>query len=228
MAAVPTTVGQVPRVAHGGDPWSWPSTPRPLPARPWRSTRTVTPWPRRDRHSSKASPEPGWQEQDPEAWWQGTCEALRRLMSQVPAEDVVALGVTHQRETFACFDEADRPLRPAILWLDTRAVDQVRRLGSPEVHRLSGKPPSTTPSLYKLAWLADHEPEVLRRAVMVADVHAFLVRRLTGRLGDELGQRGPAGPRRPAHVHVRALAARPRRPRGGAAADARGPGTDRG
>jgi xylulokinase len=130
---------------------------------------------------SKASPRPGWQEQDPEAWWQGTCDALRQLSMEVPVGDVAALGITHQRETFACFDQDDRPLRPAILWLDTRATEQVRRLGSPDVHRVSGKPPSTTPSLYKLAWLADHEPAVLDRAVMVADVHAYLVRRLTGR-----------------------------------------------
>ena len=142
---------------------------------------------------TKASPGPGWQEQDPEAWWHGTCDALKRLMTEIPAGDVAALGITHQRETFACFDRDDLPLRPAILWLDTRAADQVRRLGSPEVHRLSGKPPSTTPSLYKLAWLADHEPEVLHRAVMVADVHAFLARRLTGRWVTSWASADPLG-----------------------------------
>jgi xylulokinase len=142
---------------------------------------------------AKASPTPGWQEQDPEAWWQGTCAALRRLMTQVPVEGVTALGITHQRETFACFDHEDRPLRPALLWLDTRAADQVRRLGSAEVHRLTGKPPSTTPSLYKLAWLGDHEPEILRRTVMVADVHAYLVRRFTGRWVTSWASADPLG-----------------------------------
>jgi xylulokinase len=141
----------------------------------------------------KASPAPGWQEQDPEAWWTATCDALRRLMTRVPPDEVAALGITHQRETFACFDEDDRALRPAILWLDARAVDQVKRLGSPEVHRLSGKPPSTTPSLYKLAWLADQEPEVLRRTAMVADVHAYLVRRLSGRWVTSWASADPLG-----------------------------------
>jgi xylulokinase len=142
---------------------------------------------------TKASPRPGWQEQDPEAWWLGTCDALRRLVSEIPAADVAALGITHQRETFACFDQDDQALRPAILWLDTRATDQVRRLGTPEVHRLSGKPPSTTPSLYKLAWLADHEPAALERTVMVADVHAYLVRRLTGRWVTSWASADPLG-----------------------------------
>ncbi len=141
----------------------------------------------------RTSPGPGWQEQDPEAWWIAANEALTQLMANVPAEDVVALGITHQRETFGCFDEDARPLRPAILWLDTRASDQVMRLGSAAIHRISGKPPSTTPSLYKLAWLADHEPEVLRRTAIVADVHAYLVRRLVGRWVTSWASADPLG-----------------------------------
>lgn len=130
---------------------------------------------------SKASPEPGWQEQDAPDWWTAARGALAELMAQVDAADVVALSVTHQRETFVCLDEHDVALRPAILWLDTRASSQVRRLGSKRMHEVSGKPPSTTPSLYKLAWLADNEPEVLEHTSMIADVHAYLVRKLTGR-----------------------------------------------
>jgi xylulokinase len=142
---------------------------------------------------TKASPVPGWQEQDPEAWWRGTCAALRRLTKQIPVGDVAAIGVTHQRETFACFDGKDLALRPAILWLDTRAAQQVQRYGSEDVHRISGKPPSTTPSLYKLAWLREHEPEVMARAVMVADVHGYLVRRLTGRWATSWASADPLG-----------------------------------
>ena len=141
----------------------------------------------------RVSPGPGWQEQEPEAWWIAASETLTQLMARVAADDIVALGITHQRETFGCFDEDDRPLRPAILWLDARASDQVKRLGSAEVHRISGKPPSTTPSLYKLAWLADHEPEILRRTAIVADVHAYLVRRLVGRWVTSWASADPLG-----------------------------------
>ncbi len=129
----------------------------------------------------RSSPQPGWQEQDAEAWWRATTTALRDLAASIDVANVRALCITHQRETFVCLDEAGEPLRPAILWLDTRAADQIRRLGTATVHERSGKPPSTTPSLYKIAWLAEHEPEVMRRTATVADVHAFLVERLTGR-----------------------------------------------
>ena len=64
--------------------------------------------------------------------------------------------------------------------MDVRATDEVAALGSEEIHRLTGKPPDTTPALYKLLWLREHEPETLERTRWVVDVHAFLVHRLTG------------------------------------------------
>jgi xylulokinase len=64
--------------------------------------------------------------------------------------------------------------------MDVRATREVERFGSDEVHRLTGKPADTTPALYKLLWLREHEPETIRRTRWVADVHVFLVNRLTG------------------------------------------------
>ena len=125
-------------------------------------------------------PRGGWHEQDPEDWWRSTAAALRQAAGSVNGSEIEAVGLTHQRETFACLGEDGSPLRPAILWLDSRAVKEVEEYGSEEIHRITGKPPDTTPALYKLLWLRDHEPEVLERTATVADVHGFLVRHLTG------------------------------------------------
>jgi xylulokinase len=125
-------------------------------------------------------PRPGWHEQDPEDWWRSTCVAVALAMRTVDASGVEAICVTHQRETFACLDEDGRPVRPAIVWMDVRATAQVEALGSDDVHRTTGKPADTTPALYKLLWLREHEPESLERTRWVVDVHAFLVHRLTG------------------------------------------------
>ena len=125
-------------------------------------------------------PQPGFHEQDAEDWWRSTMTAIREAVRQVDASAVEAIGLTHQRETFVCLDEHDEPLRPAILWMDARAGEQVSEYGSDEVHRISGKPPDTTPAFYKLLWLKQHEPDVFKRIRRVVDVHAFLVHRLTG------------------------------------------------
>jgi xylulokinase len=127
-----------------------------------------------------ALPRPGWHEQDPEDWWRSCVAAVRQALESVDGSEIEALCVTHQRETFACVDEQGRPVRPAIVWMDVRATDQVAALGSDEIHRLTGKPPDTTPAFYKLLWLREHEPEALERTRWVVDVHAFVVHRLTG------------------------------------------------
>jgi xylulokinase len=127
-------------------------------------------------------PRASWHEQDAEDWWTGTRDAVAEAVAALddPAR-VGALCLTHQRESFVCLDAGGRPLRPAILWLDGRAHEQIAELGSKSVHELSGKPPDTTPAIYKLAWLARHEPATLRDAAMVGDVHTYLTWRLTGR-----------------------------------------------
>jgi xylulokinase len=123
---------------------------------------------------------PGWHEQDAEDWWRSCAAAVVQALQSVDGSEIDALCVTHQRETFACLDEQGTPIRPAIVWMDVRATREVEEFGSEEIHRLTGKPPDTTPALYKLLWLREHEPETLNRTRWVVDVHAFLVHRLTG------------------------------------------------
>ena len=135
------------------------------------------------------TPAPGFHEQDAREWLSATLAAVRDAVIALPAAArarVRALAVTHQRESFVLLDAAGEPVRPAILWVDSRAHAQIADLGSRtfagrSVHDVSGKPPDTTPALYKLAWLDEHEPAALRGARLVVDVQAFLALHLTGR-----------------------------------------------
>lgn len=139
------------------------------------------------------SPHPGWHEQDAETWWTGTAAAVRAAVSNAGSAEVAAVCVTHQRESFVAVDAAGAPLRRAVLWLDRRAAREIDELGAPEVELLSGKPADVTPALYKLAWLARHEPRVVERAHKVADAHGFLVHRLTGRWVTSVSSADPLG-----------------------------------
>jgi xylulokinase len=127
-----------------------------------------------------SSPKPDWGEQNAEDWWESTKTALRRAAQVVDTSRVGAICITHQRETFVCLNEDDHPIRPAILWLDSRAREQVDKYGTEDVFRITGKPPNPLPGFYKMLWLREHEPGVLDRAAKVVDVHAFLVHRMTG------------------------------------------------
>ncbi|SCL21672.1 xylulokinase [Micromonospora pallida] len=133
------------------------------------------------RYVTTTSPRPGWYEQDATQWAEGLADALTSVADLLPpSHRPLALGITHQRETFVCVDRDHHPIRPAILWLDNRAEEQVARLGGDAVQAATGKPRSTLPSLYKLAWLAEHEPDTLRRTHQVLDVHAYVSHYLTG------------------------------------------------
>lgn len=138
-------------------------------------------------------PAPGRHEQDADDWWIATSAAISRATAEVDSARIAALVVTHQRETFVCLDTDGRPLRPAIVWADGRSVRQVARYGSDETHRISGRVPDITPSIFKLAWLREHEPETLQRSARIGDVSAFLNEKLTGRWvtsassGDSMG-----------------------------------------
>ena len=140
-----------------------------------------------------AMPRPGWHEQDAEDWWRSTRDALREVVSKVDPKRIRAIGLTHQRESFVCLGEDDRPLRAAMLWLDSRAGEEVEKYGSERIHEITGKPPSTTPALYKIHWIRDNEPDVFERTARITDVHGFLVHRLTGHRRTSWASADPMG-----------------------------------
>ncbi len=144
-----------------------------------------------------STPHPGHVEQDPEDWWRALVSALKSVADAVGGERIAALSIAHQRETFTLLDEAGKALNPGILWLDERARPQVATLsaalGRDTIREWSGKPPDPTPGLYAMAWLAEHKPDILQRAVSLVDVHAFHVQRLTGRLVTSTASADPLG-----------------------------------
>ena len=138
-------------------------------------------------------PAPNQAEQNAEDWWTAASAAVRRAVQSVPIDRIAALCIAHQRETFACLDGAGRPLRPAMIWADTRATGEVQKYGTAEVHRITGKPPNPTPAWYKLLWLAENEPETLQQSVKIVDVHGFLVHRITGEWRTSWASADPLG-----------------------------------
>jgi len=122
----------------------------------------------------------GWVEQNAPDWWTATSAALADAVKQVGRARIAGIAITHQRETFVCLDKAGEPIRPAITWMDVRATAEVEEHGTPDVHRITGKPPNPTPAWYKLLWLRKHEPETIARTAHVVDVAGYLVQKLTG------------------------------------------------
>jgi glycerol kinase len=84
-----------------------------------------------DRHSVKlpvAFPQPGWVEQDPWEILETVRAAVTPLLARYP---VGAAGLDNQGETFLLWEAASgRPVTPAIVWQDKRAVALCNRLAA--------------------------------------------------------------------------------------------------
>lgn len=135
-------------------------------------------------------PRPEISEQKAEGWWDATSKALAALMQSVDGDRIAGICMTHQRESFAPVDEDNRPLRNGILWDDSRSQKQLdelgERFGHEELHRRTGRGPSTNQAFSKLLWVVQNEPEIAERAQKFVDVHGYMVKRLTGRFATSL------------------------------------------
>lgn len=141
------------------------------------------------REFPMSTPKVDFYEQNPTDWWTSTNGAVGEAVDQLSKsnrERISHMAMTVQRQSFALVDHYGKPLRPGILWLDGRAADQVRRLGSERIHELSGFQPDVTPSIYKLAWLKENEPKTLNDAAHLVGVHGYLAYFLTGRWVDSV------------------------------------------
>jgi glycerol kinase len=143
------------------------------------------------REFAQHYPASGWVEHDPADIWRTTLETARQAIAAAglaPA-DVVAVGITNQRETCLVWDRrTSRPIHRAIVWQDRRTAEACRRL------RAEGHEPMVTArtgllldpyfSATKIAWLLDHVEGARRLAedghLAFGTVDAFLVWQLTG------------------------------------------------
>ncbi len=136
-------------------------------------------------------PQPGWVEHDPEAIWNSQITAARNLLASgvVAVEDVVAIGVTNQRETTLIWDrETGEPIHNAIVWQDRRtasACDALKAAGHEELVRTTtGLVLDPYFSATKIRWILDHVEGAQQRAergeLAFGTVDSFLIYRLTG------------------------------------------------
>jgi xylulokinase len=130
----------------------------------------------------------GKAEQNAEDWWDAVCTATRALLEQVPGAAAQVAGVSFSGQMMGAVlvDGAGDPVRPAIIWADTRSTAQtdqlVDRIGMDAGYRITGHRLNPTYSLTKVMWVRDTEPEVFARARHLLLAKDFIVHRLTGAL----------------------------------------------
>lgn len=145
-----------------------------------------------DREAPVISVKAGWAEQDPNLWWQYAKSGLQQVMaiSGAKAGEIAAIGISYQMHGLVCVDRELRPLRPSIIWCDSRAVpygEQAFRELGPEhcLSHLLNSPGNFTAS--KLAWVREHEPNIYDRIYKVMLPGDYIAMRLSGTVSTTVG-----------------------------------------
>lgn len=104
----------------------------------------------------------GWAEQDPRMWWKYVCEGIRKVSQEHSLADLKCIGITYQMHGLVCLDRNGNPVRDAIIWCDSRAVETGReameKIGKEKcLSHLLNSPGNFTAS--KMAWVKRNEQD---------------------------------------------------------------------
>ncbi|MFD2174139.1 FGGY family carbohydrate kinase [Rhodobacter lacus] len=131
-------------------------------------------------------PAPGWVEQDAQAIWAATLEAISACVAGAPGAEIAAIGISNQRESILIWDRATgAPLGPVVTWQCRRsaaACAALRAAGhEAEVIARTGLPLDPMFPATKLAWLLEtHAQGRAADTICAGTVDAWLIWQLTG------------------------------------------------
>jgi glycerol kinase len=135
-------------------------------------------------------PQPGWVEHSPVEIARNTDEVIATALqaAKLTARDLIAVGITNQRETTVVWDRSGRPIHNALVWQDTRVDPLVAFYsgegGKDRFRARTGLPLASYFSGLKLKWLLDNVASVRQRAeageLMFGTVDSWVVWNLTG------------------------------------------------
>jgi xylulokinase len=139
-------------------------------------------------------PKVGYSEQDADLWVLTVFACLDRLAAEAPREmaAVRGIGLSGQMLCALILDADLRPLRPAMLWNDQRALAECAELlaAVPDIGRRTNGTPDPGITAPKLMWLRKHEPQLIDRARMLLLTKDYVRLALTGEVASEPSDAG--------------------------------------
>ena len=128
------------------------------------------------------TPAAGFAEFDADSYIECAFDAVREVIASPDADAhaVRAIGLSSQAQTFVLLGRDDRPLRPAVSWLDVRAEAEAKELSRISL-RAGGEAVNAIDSGPKILWLLRHEPAAVKQARRMFVIPDYFIFKLTGR-----------------------------------------------
>ena len=148
----------------------------------------------RGRAPHEVSGTGGARESDPNGWWTALRDALAMTGH---ARDIRAISIGAQQHGLVVIDAAGEPLRPAVLWNDTRSASQtaalVAALGAETWADRIGSVPVPSFTVTRWAWLREVEPAIAAVTRGIRLPHDYLTERLSGNAVTDRGDASGSG-----------------------------------
>lgn len=129
-------------------------------------------------------PQPGWSEQKPEDWWNGTVEGIHELVQGYDKNEIAGLSFGGQMHGLVILDENDEVIRPALLWNDGRTIRETEYLnnviGKEKLSACTANIAFTGFTAPKILWIKNNEPENFARIRKIMLPKDYLAYKMTG------------------------------------------------
>jgi xylulokinase len=123
-------------------------------------------------------------EQDASDWYKAVCESTKKIIKKAKHGEIIGVSFSGQMMGCLCVDELGNPLSNAIIWADTRAIEEEAFIKTKfdefEFYKITGHRPSASNTLAKLLWVKRHHPEQYEKTYKVLNAKDFILQKLTG------------------------------------------------
>lgn len=143
-------------------------------------------------------PQSGWVEQDAAQIWASTTSAISSCIQQAGAIQIVALGISNQRESVLLWDrKTGKPLGPVVTWQCRRTAaicERIKAAGhETEVIARTGLPIDPLFPATKIAWLLEsHGTDIPPDNICIGTVDAWLIWNFSGGLSHAIDRSNAA------------------------------------
>lgn len=137
-------------------------------------------------------PQNGWNEQNPEDWWQAVVETLGRVLNSpgVVAKDIKGIGLSGQMHGLVMLDKDGEVLRPAIIWSDQRTAQEcaelTAKIGAKRLIDITANPALPGFTASKILWVQKHEAEIFAHCKKILLPKDYIRFRLSGEYATEV------------------------------------------
>ncbi len=134
-------------------------------------------------------PKRTWVEQDANEIYQNTKFCLDNILEDVFEDEIIAMGLTNQRETVVAFNkETGEPVYKAICWQCKRTAEEIEKMPQ-NIKNLIRKKTGLIPDAYfsasKMKWILDNVKEAQELAnngqLYMGTIDSFLAYKFTGK-----------------------------------------------